>query len=701
MPEFGAISYSTAALFFLVFAVLLSTSWRGRLQGGLLLSAAALSMLWAAAATVAGKTNLLGLQPFLALEVARNTVWLAFLWNLLSYTRSASAGKWSHPVVLAFAALAVFTVATELYQPLAAAVNALLGMNFQILSHVIQAVAGIVVVEQLFRNTRLEQRWAIKFLCIGIGVVFAYDFMLFSEALLFNRIDVSIWNARGFVNALTVPLIAIAAARNPRWSVDIFISRSMVFHTTGLMAAGIYLLLAAVAGYYIRDYGGSWGRAGQIIFLAGALLILLVLMFSGHIRARMRVFLSRHFFAYKYDYRKEWLDLNRTVAEGDSAEKLREACIRGITDIVDSKGGLMWLIRERGQYELASELNLHPTCLNRVDGNDPLVRFLTEHKWVVDIPEYKRTPELYEGLDLSNWCESIPELWLITPLVHRNELYGFIGLAGPRAPRDINWEDHDLLKTVGQQLASYVGLIDASDALASARQFEAYNRLSAFIVHDLKNLVTQLSMIVENAERHKNNPAFIDDAVETLSDSVRKMNRLLSQLRKGDIGRNNRRSISLSSALENVVEQQSQTKPKPELTSTDPDLTLVADANRLIAILAHLVQNAQDATDNDGWVRLRCYRDTDKIAIKIQDNGSGMDRAFVRERLFKPFDTTKGNAGMGIGVYEARQFVRELNGDLQVDSEPDHGTTFTLTFPLDRPPAVERSLAANHEPANQ
>ncbi len=681
MTSFGFASYIIAGLFFAFITLLLSTGWRGRLQGGLLLLAVSLSTVWAFAGAVAGTVDYVSLKHFLALEVVRNAVWTAFLWHLLSFTRLDRRNHWIGPAAIGYLVFCIFTVVSEIATPVADMVNRFAGVDFRILSHVVQSVVVLFLVEQLFRNTRLELRWAIKFLCFGVGAIYAYDFVLYTESLLFSRIDPYIWDARGVVNALAVPLIAVAAARNPEWSVKIFVSRSVVFHTTGLLAMGVYLICMAVVGYYIRDFGGAWGRFGQVVFIAGALLILVLLMFSGRMRARIRVFFNRHFFSYKYDYRKEWLDLNMTIAHGSTADDLRVSCIRAVSDIVDSAGGALWLKRDNG-FEYMAELNIHLEAGNMAQDSDSLVHFLKERKWVVEIPEYYQTPEIYEGLDLSKWCEQIPDLWLVIPLMQREGLYGFICLTNPRAPREINWEDHDLLKTVGQQLASYLALIDASDALAHARQFEAYNRLSAFIVHDLKNLVAQLSLVVRNAEKHKDNPAFIDDAMDTLAHSVEKMNRLLAQLRKGNIDASPLRFVELQTVLDDVVAQQNNAQPMIQLEMAEQKLEVNADQDKLVSIIGHLVQNAQEATDDDGWVKLRLYKSDNQAIIEVEDNGCGMDQHFIRDRLFKPFDTTKGNAGMGIGVFEARQLVSGYGGRIEVESEPGVGTRFRLQLPV-------------------
>ncbi|MBV1959515.1 MAG: PEP-CTERM system histidine kinase PrsK, partial [Pseudomonadales bacterium] len=419
-------------------------------------------------------------------------------------------------------------------------------------------------------------------------------------------------------------------------------------------------------------------------FFTASILLLVILLSSGQIRAVVKVFFNKHFFSYKYEYREEWIKLNKYLTSTDSQvnEPVADRCIHALADIIGSQSGHLWLIKETGEASYAAswpplydgEVVETPTELS-------LVHFLTETQWVVEAPEYLETPEMYKGLNLDEWQNHFPKLWLVVPLLHQEQLFGFIVLNKPSVPRAINWEDHDLLKTVGIQLANHLVLLNTSEQLASSRQFEAYNRLSAFVVHDLKNLVAQLSMVVTNAEKHKTNPEFIDDAMDTLSHAVDKMSRLLSQLKKGNIEQKPDRSVSLKGIFSELVIQQKSMKPMLLTELKTPDLTLQTDHDKLTAILGHLIQNAQEATPDSGTVKIvACHTDGNTI-IEISDTGSGMDPAFIRDRLFKPFDTTKGNAGMGIGVFEAQQFVESQGGIIQVKSTVGEGSLFTISIP--------------------
>jgi putative PEP-CTERM system histidine kinase len=314
-----------------------------------------------------------------------------------------------------------------------------------------------------------------------------------------------------------------------------------------------------------------------------------------------------------------------------------------------------------------------------------MVQFMERTQWIIDIYEYRQRSGTYEGLELPQWLLDLPDIWLVVPLMHQTRLLGIALLTNPRSPYKLNWEVRDILRTAGREVAGYLALLEVNLALASARQFEAFNRLSAFVVHDLKNIVAQLSLIERNAQSHRDNPEFVDDAFTTIANATQKMNRLLAQLRTQQAMSENITQVELREVLEQAVKLRAAAlDPKPQLTVDNKDITILANRDRLAAVVEHLIQNAQEATEKDGFVGVRLYTEDGDAKIAIEDNGCGMDEAFINEKLFRPFETTKGNAGMGIGVYEAREFVRALGGGIQVTSHKSQGTTFTISLPMSK-----------------
>jgi putative PEP-CTERM system histidine kinase len=257
---------------------------------------------------------------------------------------------------------------------------------------------------------------------------------------------------------------------------------------------------------------------------------------------------------------------------------------------------------------------------------------------------------------------------------------GFIVLTSPPRESQLTWEDLDLLKTVGREVAVYVSRNEAAEMLAQSKQFDAYNKLSAFVMHDLKNLIAQQALVVENAAKHKENPAFIDDMIRTIDNSVQRMSNLLKKLQQTQPSSG--RPLALKSVVINSVKKCQDRMPRPSLRILDDSLKVVADEENLEMIVTHIIKNAQEATPSDGYVDVTLRGDGTFAIIDVEDNGTGMDANFIKTRLFRPFDTTKSGKGMGIGVYQTREFIRNLGGDVTVKSEPRIGTTFTISIPI-------------------
>jgi len=255
-------------------------------------------------------------------------------------------------------------------------------------------------------------------------------------------------------------------------------------------------------------------------------------------------------------------------------------------------------------------------------------------------------------------------------------------LASSPAQIHFNWEDSDLIKTAGRQVAMHLAQLEASKALYEAKQFEARNRLTSYVMHDLKNLIAQLSLVVTNAARHRNNPQFMDDAIRTVDNSVQKMNRLLEHLRSDSVQLQEAEVIELCAVLGEVIQLMAGNLPVPTLDCQATGLHIRANRERCEAVIGHLIRNAQDATDDGGRIIVRLFRRNDWAIIEVQDTGTGMDEAFIKERLYRPFDSTKGKAGMGIGVFETRDYIHKLGGEIEVISRVGEGTTFRIQLPV-------------------
>jgi len=690
MPSLGLISYGLAASGFLILTLLLLTSWEGRAQGVRLIVACAVTAVWAAMLALGSQAVEMSVSVVILADFLRYGAWFVVLTGL---TKSAGvAGKLSRATHVAWIGGAALLVAS----PLLTRVGLTIPEPVEVLANagLLMALLGLILLEQIFRNAREGGRYALKFFVIAVGVMFAYDLYLYSQAELLQGMEPVSWDARGFVIVLMVPLIALAARRNPQWSLNVFVSRHVVFYSTTFVAVGAYLLLMAGGGYLIRLYGGTWGRVAQLVFFAGAGVVLLALIASGNLRRRLRVFLNKHFYRNKYDYRVEWLRFIQTLSAPEEGVDTRDNSVRAISQIIGSPGGILFLrVPDGAGFKSVAAWPPRASGASRepmLPPADEMVAFLAKYQWVIDLRELELTPDAYQNLTPPQFLREQQRYRLVVPLTHVEEMIGFVLLEEPPPPFRHNYEDRDLLKTVGRHVAVHLAQYEADRRLAESRQFEAYHRLTAFVMHDLKNLAAQLALIVSNAEKHKHNPEFVDDAIATIANSTERMQRLIEQLQRREM-QGLRRRARLGEIARQACARCASREPVPVCAAGRGDVWVECDPERLAMVVEHVIRNAQDAAGGGGSISVGIAAgsgsDASFAELTVVDDGPGMSREFIQERLFKPFDTTKGSKGMGIGAYQVREYVQSLGGRVDVDSEEGKGTRFTLRIPVSTAPA--------------
>jgi len=543
------------------------------------------------------------------------------------------------------------------------------------------SVICLISIEQIFKN--VEQNRQIKLLCLNLTALFVYDIYLYAHSLTFNGIDLGLWQARALISLAAAAIIVIGTLTlNPKSqeSATLSFSRPIAFYTTSLTASGIFILVLAAGGLYIQKLGGNWGSVFYTLFLFVVLMAVAITFVSSAAREFLSVLINKHFFSHKYDYRTEWLKLISQLSQPTMPNQIDERAFHAICDMVKSPGGGLWL-RNDNQYSLAYRKDLilvepHPTVHYESDFST----VLRKQEWVFIPNSGDDTTRARYNEYLPDWLKEIPNIWLVLPLLTEHDLYGFIALEKPKVDSSLTWEDRDLLKTVGRQVTSYLERHKQAQQLTESSQFDTFHRLSAFIMHDLKNLIAQQALVVENAAKHKDNPAFIEDAINTIDNSVSRMSGLLAKLQRNKPSEV--RAISLKDTLLQASRECQTKKPIPTLRLSENDGTINADQDRLVMGISHLISNAQDSTDSSGFIDLSLKISDEMAILSIEDSGCGMDEDFIQNRLFKPFDSTKSGKGMGIGVYQAKEVITELRGTLDVSSTPGEGTTFTIKLPL-------------------
>ena len=677
MPPIGVISYGLACVGFLVLTALLLRGRPERPHGVRLVGACAGMVLWGA---VLALDSGQGPQPSEAGLLVDLLHYAAWYFLLDSLARSVGVGR---TALVVFHGAWIGTALACLAPPTPARTSLISDLPGRLLGPAGMALAtlGLAFLWLVLRNARAADRTALKPLLIALGLLFGYDLIMQLQAQFLPGPTSALWDARGLLAALTVPMIAVAAGRNPQWSPDFFVSRDVVFLTAAIAAAGTTFVAVSFGSRLIVTHGGTWGAAASLAFTVAAATVLVALLGWPGLRQRLDVFLNKHFYRSKYDYRAEWLRFIQTVSAAEPELDPRENAIRAVAQIIQSPGGVLFLRRDRGRCFAAEcawpQQRYEARSFATLPDTDAMVAFLEGRQWVIDVREWRSTPELYGDVTLPPLVVLHEECRIILPLLHGAGLIGFVVLDDPPTTFNPNYEDRDLLKTVGRHVATYIAQHEADRRLAESRQFEAYHRLTAFVMHDLKNLAAQLALIVANAERHKRNPAFVDDTIATVANSTRRMQRLIEQLQGREIEQR-QRSVDLAEAVRRACERCELRRPMPVIVASDGPLVVEADVEQLTAALEHVIRNAQDATPADGNVSVALSTDGDFCLATVTDTGCGMTDEFMMRRLFKPFDTTKGSEGMGIGAYQLREYVQSIGGSVDVSSTPGRGTTFVV-----------------------
>jgi len=674
--EIAAIGYATSALAFAVISILFLGRWKGSRFSRTLGLVAGVSSVWGCVLTLQSLGYIALGYIVMVTESARYILWIAALLLVLrSLDSKRLVEKIGKLFGLPFSLVALILLTSYSVRNLDSVTESLL-----VSGSIVLALVLIVLLEQIYRNFASDDNSSFRYICVALFVIYAYDIVIFARATTVGAIETDLWAARGFINALViVPLMLFGRRSTVEQAADI--PRQVLFYTFSLLAIVASMVLWLMADYYLREFGGNWGNVASVVLAAVALATLGILLVSATIRARVRVFLTKAFFQYKYDYRKEWLRFIGTLSES-GLEHVPTTAVRAVAPIVNSPGGVVFTREHEGdKYLPVAAWRCEVPVGQYFDRDSSLVRFLRDRQWVIDLNEMTSFPARYDDLQLNEWFAERDDLWLVVPMLDAKRLFGFIVLLKPRSVPTLNFEDHDLLRTVGRHVGTHIKQAESDRRLAESSQFGIFHRMSAFLMHDLNNLIAQQSLVVKNAEKYRHDPKFVDDTIDTIAHSVSRMRHLMEQLSSVTKTPQSTK-VSVREVLEKASRRSQSREPVPMLRFDGSDLLVKADSERLTVVLEHLIRNAQDATGSDGSVDITGGAVDDAVSIVISDSGCGMSPEFISDRLFRPFDSTKGSQSMGIGAYQAREYVRMLGGQLEVKSVVGQGTIFRLRLPV-------------------
>jgi putative PEP-CTERM system histidine kinase len=675
------------ALAALLFGALALWAWRAT-EAGLPRRPLALALgttaLWALAVSGIGATDIA--TQFA--ETLRNLAWLGFM--LVLHRRD---GQSRPPLALGtvYGVVALVGLTSLVLAVIAYAGDDSAALRIATaagLLRMLVAVAALVLVQALWSALSPAAGGPLRAIVLALAGIWLTEFGVFTVAYLIADWRVEPMVLRGLAYIVAAMAIGTALQRRGKWSIEV--SRAVTYQSLSLVAVAAYFALLALATSAIAAVGGANARILQTAFVFGSTAAILTLVSNSWLRAWLKVKLAKHLFRHRYDYRTEWMRFTDTLGAPIGGAALDERIVKAIADLTDSPAGVL-LVPEAGGLGIGARWNWAPAVTAQA-GDPALARHLHETGRIIELDAVRADPGHADAAAVPGWMLALPEAWALVPLPHLGELAGAILLARPPLDRALDWEDFDLLKVAGRQVASHLAEARAQDALAEAQRFDEFNRRFAFILHDIKNLVSQLTLTARNAERHADKPEFRADMVATLKDSAERMNALLARLSQHHRSRADApHAVEIAALVDRVARARG--KLHPVTVAGSGTAVAHADPAGLEQLLGHLVQNAIEASPAGVPVTLAVAGDDQHVTIDVIDQGVGMSPAFIRDKLFKPFVSAK-EGGFGIGAFEALQLAQAMDGRIEVQSREGEGTRFRVILKAARADTLSLGEAA-------
>lgn len=661
-----------------------------------LMVASAASAVWCALAAALGPDH--GAAVIAAM--ARNLALIATIFSLFAADGRSNSLKPVRPVIVALVLVQLLQLVV-LWMELSLGSTeevAKAAFDARVLIDMLVAISALMLLHNLYAGAASAMRPVLRWTGMALTGIFAYDLNLHTLAYLGGAMPEFLRDMRGLLAGGMAVIFALGMnAAGPR--VQFSPSRTVTFRTLSLLLIGGYLAGMVLIAKSLGLLGGDVARASQAVFVVAAIIAAGLALPSPRLRGWLRVTVTKHLFQHRYDYRQEWLRFTRTIGRGTAGgASLEERVVKALADITESPAGLLLMPNEQAQLELTARWNWPTIAVPAVAGEFGLSGLLEQHNLVLALDEARGGTDHHgEAEHVPEWLMEADDAWALVPLIHFDRLVGVIVLARPRNPRQLDWEDFDLLRVAGQQLASYLSEQAGQQALMDASRFDEFNRRMAFVMHDIKNLVSQLSLLAANAEKHADNPAFRADMLVTLRNSADKLSALLARLGRYGAGQGSASGeIELVALAKGVAARFAGGHPL-HLTRDVPT-RVMGNREALEQALIHLVQNAIDASQPGSPVFIDVTSDGLSGSIAVVDSGHGMSPEFVRTGLFKPFVSSKPG-GFGIGAFEARELIRAMGGSVSVESREGLGTRFAVALPIAEAVGLQDHQTASQEVA--
>jgi len=637
-------------------------------------SMAGLALLWQLNFTNNGFT-----QAFQHLEALRYCVFiLTLLYMLIDARRASIPIYW-----LTLTYTITFFLSANLILNNSNLQSLPIGLSVWLYGKIIFCVIVIVIAEQLLRQ--VDSCRIAKFSALIIITQVSYDTLVNCNLLLHIIDNELLWQARSFINTATSLLLTLAIIITPfetHQQNKFQLSNPLILFNGSLILGGVFLIFISFFSITVQYYQLPWAELLSIVFYVLALLSIATLSCMKKFRRKVNVWISKHLFDRQYDYHQQWIALDLLLSQESSTKNSHDIALQAMIKLFNCDAGALW-VKGPQFFTLCST---HKITLDHAhsieESSNDFIKKMHQDEWIFQSPEHTSAEDKATNLLLPAWFIEHQDSWSIVPLHYQKSLIGFILLCREENSSPLTWEDLNILKLTGRQIASYLQRQHNAEKLLENRKFDLFNQVTAFAIHDIKNLVAQQKLMVKNAEKFKDSPEFIDDMIFTLANSVKKMDNLLIKLRGNNTGK--MESVDVEALIRCALKMNKQAKPTPTLSVTAEQAFVHADFDKLLMAVNHLLQNSFDATEETGTITISLSIKKEKLWIEISDTGCGMEKEFVDNILFKPFSSSKKNQGMGLGAYQVKTLINSLCGEIFVESTKNHGTTFFIYLPLEK-----------------
>ena len=535
-------------------------------------------------------------------------------------------------------------------------------------------VAVLVALEACLRTSRGMSRYRIKFLMLGLGGVFLVRFYVLSQVALFRAITAAELNV-GIATLLIGNLVlAVSLARAWLPESQLAVSRAVVYRSVIVVVLSVYLLAVGGLGWLLNYLQIPENVFWVTLAVFVSALVLAAVLLSDQARWRVKRFIALNFYRSKYDYREQWMGFTRRLSTHLTLEDLSPELLEAVTEAVGGNAAMLYLADASSRhYHVAASIRLREAApVSQPD--TPLLAALA----VRQEPLVLETDLDWGGIQLA---ETFPAGSVIVPLGWRGTLTGFMVVGPERTGLPYTPEDIEFMTTMGQQATGSIVTARLSEDLARAREFDAFARVASFVIHDLKNLISSLSLLSQNAGKYFDDPEFQKDTILTLSRIVERMQALLARLSsRAEPVVLSGHTVDLASIVRDAIGTVAVPSSVKLVTELRPVPAVLGDPEALLRVIQNLLTNAVQALGGEGSVEVTLKHEDGDAILSVADTGCGMSEEFVRGSLFVPFRTTKPG-GWGIGLYQVKEIVERHGGKVTVTSRERSGTTFQVTLP--------------------